>query len=339
MASQDWISKDFYATLGVQKSASQDEIKKAYRKLARKYHPDQNPGDKKAEEKFKEVSEAFQVLSNEEDRKQYDAIRAMGGAGARFTSGPGGAGGYEDIFSMFTGGNGKFSTQNGGQMPLNDIFSMFGGSFGGANTAGNQRGGSGFGGFSPFGGSNYPVRGEDINAKISIPFRDAIAGTTVSVRVNGRTLTARVPAGVTDGQKIRIAGKGAAGMNGGAPGDVLLAVSVEPHPVYELKGKDVYVNVPVSFDEAALGATIEVPTVDGTRVKVKVPPGSASDKVMRVRGKGVKGARGGQGDMYVRVKIVVPKKLSDESRAAVEAFRESSKGADPRQDFYNMANV
>lgn len=357
MASQDWLDKDFYQALGVAKSATQDEIKKAYRKLARKYHPDQNPGDKKAEEKFKEISEAYQVLSNAEDRKQYDAIRAMGAGGARFSAGPGGggAGGFEDVFSgMFGGaGNGtrvRFSTSgtNGAAPGLDDILAqMFGagapkqngaggyGSFGSTYGAGA---GADNGGFANF--LRRPQRGADVQTSVSIPLRDAVAGVTVKVKsASGRQVTARIPAGVTDGQKIRIAKKGNPGQNGGEAGDILVTVHVEPHPVYELKGKDVYVNVPVSFSEAALGATIEVPTLTGEIVKVKVPAGSSTDKLMRVKGKGLASGRGAAGHMYVRVKVVVPTKLSAQARKAVEAFREASAEADPRAEFREMAQV
>ncbi|WP_124055417.1 DnaJ C-terminal domain-containing protein [Arcanobacterium ihumii] len=336
MASQDWMSKDFYSTLGVEKAASQDEIKKAYRKLARKYHPDQNPGDKAAENKFKEVSEAFQVLSNEQDRKQYDAIRTMSGGGARFAPGSGGAGGFEDVFSSMFGGGGnvRFNTGASGQAPgFDDILSqMFGA---GAPKADSHGGFGGFGGF----GSRRRERGEDVSTTVSIPLRDAVEGTTVSVTTGVGKVTARIPAGVTEGQKIRIKGKGQPGINGGEPGDILIKVLVEPHPVYELRGKDVYVNVPVAFDEATLGATIDVPTIYGDVVHVKVPAGSSTDKTMRVRGRGMKPSKGDAGDLYVRLKVVVPKKMSDETRAAVEAFRAASEGADPRAEFEKMARV
>lgn len=336
MASQDWVSKDFYAALGVSKTATADEIKKAYRKLARKYHPDQNPGDKLAEEKFKDISEAYQVLSNDQDRKQYDAIRSMTGGGARFSSG---GAGFEDMFSsVFNQGGfsrGGTSFNGDGQAPpgFEDILSgLFGGN------APQQNASGGFGPFGGFGSRRRPERGADIPATVSIPLRQAIDGTTVTVH-NGQTqVTARIPAGVTDGQKIRINGKGKPGVNGGEAGDILVTIKVEPHPVYELKGKDVYVNVPVSFAEATLGATIEVPTIDGETVKVKVPAGSSTDKTMRVRGKGVKAKRG-TGNMYVRLKVVVPQKLSEEARAAVEAFREATVDADPRAEFTQIAKV
>lgn len=199
-ASQDWMQKDFYKALGVSKDASEDEIKKAYRKLARQYHPDRNPGDKAAEEKFKEVGEAYQVLSNSEDRKQYDAIRSLGASGFPRGAAGGDTAGFEDIFSqMFGGGNPnvKFSTNTGGNAGgFEDIFSMFGG--------GGSQSGSRFG----FGSTRRPERGADIVSEVSIPLRQAIAGTTVKMTTTrGKSITARIPAGVHDGQKIRIAGR------------------------------------------------------------------------------------------------------------------------------------
>ncbi|VEI13553.1 DnaJ C-terminal domain-containing protein [Trueperella bialowiezensis] len=332
-ASQDWITKDFYAALGVDKDASQADIKKAYNSYARKYHPDRNPGNKEAEEKFKAASEAYQVLSDPEDRKQYDAIRSMAGGGARFSSG---GGGFEDIFTAFGGGNGgtfRYTTGGADAPGFEDILSqMFGG-------GGQQQSAGGFGGFGGFGSRRRPERGADLTASISIPLRQAVDGTTVTVQTGGQNVTAKVPAGITDGQKIRIRGKGRPGVHGGEPGDVLVTVNVEPHPVYEVKGKDVYVNVPVSFDEATLGATIEVPTIYGKKVKVKVPAGSSSDKLMRVRRKGIDNGRGDAGDMYVRLKVVVPKKLSDHAREIVEQFRDATTEADPRREFHDMAKL
>ncbi|MCF2706122.1 DnaJ domain-containing protein [Arcanobacterium haemolyticum] len=333
-ASQDWIEKDFYKALGVSKDASDDEIKKSYRKLARQYHPDRNPGDKAAEERFKEVSEAYQVLSNAEDRKQYDAIRSFAGGGPRFAAGGQGAGGagFEDILSQMFGGGGnvRFQTNgNAGAGGFEDIFSMFGGGAGG-----NPAGGSGRFGF----GSRRPERGSDIKSEVSIPLRQAVAGTTVKMTTTrGNSVTARVPAGVTDGQKIRISGKGAPGVNGGPAGDIIVTVHVEKHPVYDVQGKDVYVNVPVSFGEAALGGKVEVPTLDGTHVTVKIPAGSSTDKLLRVKGKGLPKGKRGHGDMYVRLKVAVPKTMSDEARKAAELFAKATSDADPRADFMNMA--
>lgn len=333
MASQDWLTKDFYGALGLRKDASAEEIKKAYNTYARKYHPDRNPGDKTAEEKFKAASEAYQVLSNDEDRKQYDAIRQMAGGGARFAPG-GNGGGFEDIFSMFSGGQGgaggnmRYTTTGSGAGFEDILSSMFGG--GGARSTG--------GGFG-FGSRRRPTKGADITASVSLPLRQAVDGTTVTVGTGRNQVTARIPAGVSDGQTIRIAGKGQPGSNGGEPGDILVKVTVEPHPVYELNGKDVYVNLPVTFDEAALGATVEVPTIYGKNVKVKIPAGSSTDKLMRVRRKGIASKRGEPGDMYVRIKIVVPSRLSAESRKAVEAFRKSAEGIDPREEFHTMARL
>lgn len=340
MANQDWVTKDFYKVLGVSKDASEAEIKKAYRKLARKYHPDQNQGDSAAEEKFKQIGEAYQVLSNAEDRKQYDAIRAMTGGGARFSAG-GPGGNFEDIFSnVFGGGAGnvRFSTSGpggtaGANGDFDDILSnLFNGGRGGSGRSGRQ----GFGGFSGF-GFRKPEKGGDIAAQVSITLRQAAEGTTVKIStVQGRSVTARIPAGVSNGQKIRVAGQGNPGQNGGQAGDIIVTVNVEPHPVYESRGVDLYVNVPVRFDEAALGATIEVPTLTGSSVKVKVPAGTSTDKILRVKGRGIKSSTK-TGDLYVRIKVVVPKSMSDEAIAAVKAFREASGNADPRVDFRRMA--
>ncbi|MGO1715246.1 MAG: DnaJ C-terminal domain-containing protein [Ancrocorticia populi] len=328
-ASQDWMEKDFYKALGVSKDASADEIKRAYRKLAKQYHPDRNPGDKSAEDRFKEVGEAYQVLSNEEDRKQYDAIRALSGGGPRFAAGsggPGGAGGagFEDIFSMFGGGNGgnvRFSSSGGGAGGgFDDILSQM------------------FGGGGGFGSSRRPQRGQDLATEVSIPLRDAVSGSTVKMTAaDGRTVTARIPAGVSEGQKIRVSGKGGAGANGGPAGDIIVTIHVEKHPVYEVRGNDVYVDVPVSFGEAALGGTVEVPTLDGKNVSVKVPAGSSTDKLLRVKHRGLPKGKVARGDMYVRLKVMVPKKMSDEARKAAELFTAATRDADPRADFMKLA--
>ncbi len=335
-ASQDWLDKDFYQELGVKKDATQEDIKKAYRKLSRRYHPDRNGGSKDAEEKFKRVGEAYQVLSNPEDRKQYDAIRALGAGGPRFRAGGQGSGGFEDIFSMFSGGRGgtyHTSSSTGGAR---------GGSFGGNFEdvlGGLFGGGQGGGGFSGFGSQRRPQKGADMTATVSLPLRQAVDGATVKIQTaSGKSVTAKVPAGVSDGQKIRIAGKGHPGLNGGPAGDIIVTVHVEAHPVFEVQGKDVYVNVPISFPEAALGATVEVPTLAGKTVRVKIPAGSSTDKVLRVRGKGLT-VKGSAGDMYVRLKVVVPTRLSDDARKTVELFAKATDDADPRADFIRMAKV
>lgn len=338
-ASQDWFSKDFYKTLGVNKKASADEIKKAYRKLARQYHPDRNPNDKAAEEKFKAVGEAYEVLSNPEDRKQYDAIRTFGGGGARFTSGAGGAGagGFEDLFGNLFGG-GRAGAGGATNINIDDILGSFGASAGGGSGASG-----GFGGFNfPFGGggANAKRKGADLREKISIPLRQAASGTTIKINTtDGRSVTARIPAGVSDGQKIRIAGKGSPGVGGGANGDIILTVTVEKHPVYELRGKDIYVDVPITLGEAVLGSTVRVPILDGGSVQVKVPAGSTTGKLLRCRGKGMPKGKSGHGDLYVRLQVSVPKDLSDEAKKAAQLFDKATSETDVRAEFERLART
>ncbi|MFC4554556.1 DnaJ C-terminal domain-containing protein [Georgenia faecalis] len=325
MTGQDWFEKDFYATLGVPKDADATAIKKAYRKLARKLHPDHNPGDAESERRFKEVGEAYAVLSDPEERKQYDAVRAMAGGGARFSAGgSGGAAGFEDLFGgMFGAGAGgprtsrtRYST--GANAGFEDILSdMFGG-----------------GGFT--GRSRGPVRGDDIAASASLPFRQAVEGATMQLTVGERTMTVRIPAGVHDGQKIRLRGKGQPGAAGGEPGDMVVTVSVEPHPVYQLDGRNLRITVPVTFAEAALGGTVEVPTLDGGTVRVKVPAGTPSGRTLRVKGKGVT-TPAGTGDLLVTVTVAVPKNLPGDAREAVEAFAAATAGEDPRAELRALA--
>ena len=330
----DWFDKDFDKTLGVSKDASDAEIKKAYRKLARKYHPDANPGDEKAEEKFKEIGQAHQVLSDKESRAQYDQVRAMGG-GARFSAGsggPGGAagGGFDDVFSDLFGGGGRTRTRTtyggGGDVPpdLADLLGGFGGGFGG---------GGGYGGYQP------PVKGGDIKSTTTLSFTEAIDGASVKLNMpGGKPLTVRTPIGVKDGQKIRLAGKGKASPNGGEPGDVILTVNVSPHPVFTRDGDNLRMDLPISFDEAALGAEVKVPTLGGMPVKVKVAPGTPSGRTLRVRGKGVK-TKKGTGDLLATVEIVAPKNLSKEAKAAVEAFKSATEGEDPRDGLLDKAKA
>ena len=243
MSEQDWFSKDFYKVLGVDKTADKKAITKAYRKLARKWHPDQNPGDKAAEAKFKEIGEAYAVLSNDEDRKRYDAIRAMAGGGARFSAGSGGTGGFEDLFGGFNGGgfgggghNVRFQTSGmpGGGAGFEDILS---GLFGGGGGAGTRFGGDPYG--SPFGAGGHaqqaaptPEKGGTVRAKLSISFRQALNGATLTIKVGGSPIKVRIPAGIKDGQKVRVKGHGKPGMHGGSAGDLEVAVTVKPHPVY-----------------------------------------------------------------------------------------------------------
>lgn len=333
MASQDWMSKDFYAVLGVAKDADAATIKKAYRTLAKKYHPDRNPDDAAAAEKFKEIGEAYAVLSDDKDRQQYDAIRAMAGGGPRFTSGgAGGGAGFEDIFSsMFGGGGGgvRFSTSGGGasQDDYEDILRMFGGAQGGAFGGGRSRGPFGFGSFQS---QPEPAKGPDVLTNATLSFRQAVAGDEVELRADGKTMRVRIPAGVHNGQKIRLRGKGRPGMNGGPNGDMVVTASVESHPVYSIDGANLRMDLPVTLKEAALGATVEVPLLEGGSSKVKIKAGTQSGTVLRLRGKGIKTAKT-TGDLLVTVEVAVPRRLSKDAKAALEAFDAAMGDTDPRQ--------
>jgi len=345
MASQDWFEKDFYAILGVPQDADAAAIKKAYRKLARKHHPDQNAGDVAAERRFKDVGEAHAVLSDPKQREEYDAIRQMAHGGARFRAGaggPGGAGGFEDVFSAFGGGGGgqrvRFSTGGAGggagQPDLDDLLSQM---FGGAAAGGGARGQRGTDPFSGFGAPRGPRPGADVQARTTLSFRDAVEGATVTLSTaEGRRITTKIPAGVKDGQKIRLRGKGGEGDPGAPKGDLILTVTVEKHPVFGRDGDDLTVDLPVTFAEAALGATVSVPTLDGTPVRVKVAPGTPSGRVLRVKGRGVAG-RHGTGDLLARVSVVVPQRLTDTARAAVEALRAEESDVDPRAALFEQA--
>ena len=313
MAENEWLSKDFYKVLGVSKDASEADITKAYRKLARKYHPDLNK-TKEAEEKFKDISEAYDVLSNKDNRQKYDAIRQFGMGGARFAGGSGQGGfdasGFSDIFgSMFGGGAGnggsriRFSTSGGGAPNMDDIFSMFGGA-----------GASGAGRGQQFGGGHYgyeeppqPQQGADRNSSIRLTFRQAVKGATVSLRVDGKQFKTHVPAGVRDGQRIRIAGKGKPGVNGGKNGDMYLTVHVPADPKFTMSGHDLIVDLPITVGEAVAGAKVDMTDIDGETVTFKVPAGSSSGTEVHVAGKGVKNGNA-YGDLIGRVQIHVPAK-------------------------------
>ncbi|MBK8758607.1 MAG: DnaJ domain-containing protein [Actinomycetales bacterium] len=340
MASQDWIEKDFYATLGVAKDADAATIKKAYRKLARTLHPDQNAGDAKAEERFKDVGEAYAVLSDPEQRQQYDQIRAMTHGGARFTAGgPGGGGGFEDLFSgMFGGGGGpnvRFTTsggRGGAQPDLEDLLGgLFGGGFPGGGAGAGGQGRYAGQGYDGFGAPRGPRRGQDVEAAVTLGFRQAVTGDTVHLTGPTGPVTTKIPAGVKDGQKIRLRGKGHPGDPGGPAGDLILHVTVTPHPVFGRDGNNLTVDLPVTFAEAALGATVSVPTLTGNPVRVKVAPGTPSGRVLRVRGRGVETAKG-TGDLLATVQVVVPQRLSDAARTALEALAADEAGVDPRAD-------
>jgi len=377
---KDWLEKDFYAVLGVSKDASADEMKKKYRKLARELHPDKNPGDAKAEARFKEVSEAYDVLSDPEKRKEYDEARALfasGGFGGGGFGGGGFGGGqynvnYEDLFGQDSGGFGDF---------LGGVFNR-------------GRGG---------GRARQPRRGQDLESDLTLSFEDALDGVTVPLRLssegscatckgtgakagtvprmcptcNGsgqtarnaggfafaepcptckgrglyvddpcpscrgsgrgmstRTVQARIPAGVKDGSRIRLKGKGGPGERGGPAGDLFVKVSVAAHPVFGRKGENITVDVPVTFAEAALGADISVPTPRGESVKVRIPAGTANGRTFRVRGKGVRGKDGKNGDVLATVHVAVPQNMSSEAREALEKFAEATASEDPRKDLF-----
>lgn len=325
MASQDWFDKDFYKVLGVSKDVSAADLKKTYRKLARKYHPDSNHGDAAAEATFKEISEAYAVLNDPEQREEYDQIRAMG-SGARFTAGGQGAGGFEDVFS-------RFGQARGGQaQDFDDIFTMF-----------NQQQSAGFGsgrfgqtsgGYRGFGG---PQRGADVTARTTIDFITATKGETITLQgEDGKPFKVKIPAGVSDGQKIRLRGRGRHSPDGGENGDIVVQIAVRKHPVFERDGLNLRVTVPVTFTEAALGATIEVPTLGGEPVKLRVAPGTPSGRVLRVKGRGVQTTKG-TGDLLAVVQVAVPAHLDDAAREALERFHELEPKENPRAELMAKA--
>jgi len=324
MASQDWFDKDFYKTLGVSKDVSGADLKKTYRKLARKYNPDSNQGDAAAEAKFKEISEAYSVLSDAEQRKEYDEIRAMG-SGARFTASGQGAGGFEDVFSRF-GQQGRGQTAD-----FEDIFSMFnqgGGSFG------TGRFGQTSGGFRGYGG---PQRGADVTARTTLDFATAVQGETITLQgEDGKPFKVKIPAGVADGQKIKLRGRGRPSPDGGENGDIVVQIAVRPHPVFTREGLNLRVVVPVTFTEAALGATIEVPTLGGDTVKLRVAPGTPSGRVLRVKGRGVTTTKG-TGDLLAELQIAVPSHLDEAAREALEKFQSLEPNENPRADLMAKA--
>lgn len=322
MASQDWFDKDFYKVLGVAKDISQADLKKNYRKLARKYHPDSNPGDAKAEAKFKEISEANAVLSDPEQRKEYDQMRAMGPGMPRFTAG-GQNGGFEDVFGgMFGGGAQRGGAQAGG---FEDIFGGMFGSGGFGRSSGGYRGAGG------------PSKGRDLTASTTLDFVTAIKGDTARLQsAGGKPISVRIPAGVSDGQRIRLKGKGEASLDGGPPGDLTLTVTVRKHPVFERDGQNLRVDVPVTFAEATLGATIEVPTLEGDPVKLRIAPGTPSGRVLRVKGRGVTTPKG-SGDLLAEVVVAVPSHLTADAKTHLEEFVKAMPTENPRADLLAKA--
>lgn len=317
MAENEWLAKDFYKVLGVSKDADEDTITKAYRKLARKYHPDLNK-TKEAEEKFKDVSEAYDVLKDKQMRARYDAIRQFGAGGARFAGGAGAGGfdasGFSDIFSSMFGGSPmgggsrvRFSTSGAGP-DMGNIFSMFGG---GAGSSQAGFGGADYEQYAQSGQSatqNTPERGEDITTSIKLTFKQAFKGATVSLRSGGESFKTHIPAGVKDGQKIRLKSKGKPGKFGGASGDMYLQVQVEKSEQFSIEGCDLVATLPLTLSEAVHGAKVTLKNVDGEPIVFKVPSGTSSGSRIRVEGEGVPGKNGA----FVGIaQIHVPKKANN----------------------------
>jgi curved DNA-binding protein len=296
-------TRDYYEILGVNKSASDEEIKRAYRKLAMKYHPDKNPNKKDAEERFKEINEAYAVLSDKEKRKQYETF-GKEGFHQRFTQ--------EDIFRGFD---------------FDDILSGLFGGRGRREFRYGGRGGSDFGDLFTGQGSyqdmsRRPQKGEDILYELSISLEEAALGgeKRISYRKNGKVeeVSVRIPKGIETGKKLRLSGKGMEGRKGGPSGDLYLQISVREHPIFIREGDDLIVEKEVSFSEAALGTMIEVPTLEGTK-KVKIPPGTQSHTKMRLKGLGIPHfQKEGRGDEYVKVIVRVPKRVNDKSKKLIE---------------------
>lgn len=305
---QEWLQKDYYRTLGVSPDASPTDVTKAYRALARQLHPDRNPDDGTAEERFKEVSAAYDVVGDADKRKQYDEIRRLAAGGGPFSA---------------TGPGGSHSFQFSGADGLGDLLANL---FGGHGAHGDP--------FGPAGGAQRPQRGADLQAQLTLPFAEALDGTTTAVTLGDRRrseqIKVRIPPGVIDGQRIRLRGKGGPGTAGGPPGDLYVIVRVGEHPLFGRDGDNLTLTVPVSFSEAALGARLEVPTYDGDPVRVRLPAGTQSGRTLRVRGRGVQ-VDGRTGDLLITVEVVVPKKLNAAQRRALEDLAEAGDGHTLRQ--------
>ena len=304
MAAKDLYEKDFYKVLGIDKQAGADEIKKRYRALARELHPDKNKGDAAKEEKFKGISEAYEILSDTKKRAEYDEARALFERGG-FRSPMGGGGQGGDFNDIFGGGN-----------PQDLFANLFGG------------------------GRRGPRKGQDLQTEASITFRESITGTNLDLRLStdrGATqnITARVPAGVSDGAKIRVKGKGAAGEAG--PGDLFIMLHVKAHAIFGRKGENLTMVLPVTFTEAALGADIKVPTMSGDDVTVRIAPGTSNGRTLRVKGRGItKGAA--TGDLLVTIEVQVPQRVDGKALDALREFAQEMAHHDVRAEFIAKAN-
>ena len=306
MSTKDMYEKDYYKILGVSKDADAASIKKSYRKLAKDLHPDANAGDKKIEEKFKAVSEAYDVVSDPKRRAEYDeaqrysASAPRGGPQGAPRRGPGG----------FQGGRGQNVDDMFGNGDLSDIF---GGLFGGG---GRQRG---------------PRKGADLETSVTISFEDSVHGVTMPLRLSTGNISARIPVGVKNDQRIRLKGKGQPGEQNAPAGDLFINVAVAPHPVFGRDGENLTVTVPIRYDEAVNGADIKVPVLDGPAVTIRIPAGTKTGAKFRARGKGVVRPEK-SGDLIVSVDIAVPKDLSPAAQKALDEYTAATKDFDPRED-------
>ncbi len=310
------MAEDLYTVLGVSKTASAGDITKAYRKLAKKLHPDLNPGDKAAEEKFKQVAHAYSILNDEEKRGKYD--RGEIDASGQERPEP-------RYYREYAGGeDGARYRSSAGFEDMGEFSDLFGDLFGRGGRAGGARG-----------GARFSMRGQDAQYRLEVDFLDAVNGTKTRITLpDGESLDVTIPAGVTDGQILRLRGKGHPGMGEGAPGDALVEIGVRPHPVFKREGNDITVEVPITFDEAVLGGKVEVPTIAG-RVFATVPPGSNTGQTLRLKGRGIKkGATAG--DQLVRLVVVMPERIDDELKSFAEKWRESH-GYDPRRKLKEQA--
>jgi curved DNA-binding protein len=314
------MGRDFYQILGVKKGATDDEIKRAYRKLAKEHHPDRNPDDASAEKQFKEVQEAYNTLKDKEKRAQYDRYGAAG------------------VGKVATGANGQRVYEWGGNasVPMDDLEDLFSAFGGGGNAGGSASVFDQF--FGGGGGSRgrtvrrQPQRATDLHNDVTLTFDQAVSGATIDMRLSHgsgskETLEVKIPAGVSDGQKIRVRGR-VPSANGGPAGDLILTCRVQPHRYFRREGVDIYLDVPVSMTEAALGAKIDVPSLDGTTT-VTIPPGTPGGAKLRLSKRGVVDGKGGRGDFYVVIQIVPPKTLTDEQRTLLEKLRDTDV-ANPR---------
>jgi curved DNA-binding protein len=308
--------RDYYEILGVPRDASAEDIRRAYRKLAREHHPDVNK-DPGAEDRFKEVSEAYEVLRDPDKRERYDRLGANWKAGDDVSGASG--------FSGFGGPNGDFGDVRVEFGSGGDFSDFFEGLFGRGGRPGARAGRrtTGFGGFEGFEG--FQARGGDLEAELELTLEEAARGGRRRISLGeGREYEVNIPPGVRDGQRIRLAGEGGGGAAGGPPGDLFLRVRIRPHPRFRLEGRDLYLDLPITPWEGVLGASVEVPTLEGKK-RVKVPPGSSTGRKLRLRGEGFPGPRGGHGDLYAVLKVEVPKKPTDEERELFERLAEVSK--------------